>query len=335
MSTSASDTLSEGGDLGLDIGTGGAAVEARAPRQLFWQRFKEDRVALVALWVIVALIFIAVFAGVITDLLGAPGYDVRDRSALDDLNFGQPEGPSADHFFGVTPQIGYDVFSRVIYGARTSLIVAFVATGLAALIGVTIGLLAGYYRGWVDTVLSRLMDVVLAFPIFLLAFGLAASCTIADSEGQVGCLNGAIKPGLPVVIIVIVLATWPYFGRLIRGQVLSLRQKEFVEASRSLGASDRRIIFREILPNLVAPITVYATLLIPANILFEAALSFLGVGVREPTPSWGKMISDAVQTFQSAWWFMLFPGLALLITVMAFNLVGDGLQDALNPRSGK
>jgi peptide/nickel transport system permease protein len=117
--------------------------------------------------------------------------------------------------------------------------------------------------------------------------------------------------------------------------VLSLRQKEFVEASRSLGASDRRIIFREILPNLVAPITVYATLLIPANILFEAALSFLGVGVREPTPSWGKMISDAVNTFQTAWWFMLFPGLALLITVMAFNLVGDGLQDALNPRSRK
>ena len=145
----------------------------------------------------------------------------------------------------------------------------------------------------------------------------------------------AMRALLMSVILVIILFSWPYFGRLIRGQVLSLREKEFVEAARSLGASNRRIMFREILPNLVAPITVYATLIIPANILFEAALSFLGVGVQDPTPSWGKMIADAVGTFQSTWWFMLFPGLALLITVLAFNLVGDGLQDALNPRTGK
>jgi peptide/nickel transport system permease protein len=335
LSTSATDTLADSGDLGLIPEGAPGKIGARTPRQLFWMRFKEDRVAVVALWVIVALVFIAVFAGPITDLLGVPDYDERDSEALDPLQFGAPEGPSADHWFGVTPQTGYDVFSRVIYGTQTSLKVAFIATGFAALIGVTVGLLAGYYRGWVDTVLSRLMDVVLAFPIFLLALGLAASCTIADSDGNVGCLGGVIKPGLPVVIIVIVLATWPYFGRLIRGQVLTLREKEFVEAARSLGASNRRIMFREILPNLVAPITVYATLIIPANILFEAALSFLGVGVQEPTPSWGKMIADAVDTFQTTWWFMLFPGLALLITVMAFNLVGDGLQDALNPRTGK
>jgi peptide/nickel transport system permease protein len=334
VSTSATDTLAEHGDLGI-VPTGGGDVAARSPRQLFWHRFKQDRVAVGALCVIGFLVFIAVFAGPLTDLLGVPDYDEGDRSALDELNFGAPEGPSADHWFGATPGTGYDVFSRVVYGAQTSLKVAFIATGCAALIGITVGLLAGYYRGWVDTILSRLMDVVLAFPIFLLALGLAASCTIPDSEGQVGCFDGAIQPGLPVVILVIVLATWPYFGRLIRGQVLTLREKEFVEAARSLGASNKRIMFREILPNLVAPITVYATLLIPANILFEAALSFLGVGVQEPTPSWGKMIADAVDTFQTAWWFMLFPGLALLITVMAFNLVGDGLQDALNPRTGK
>ena len=144
-----------------------------------------------------------------------------------------------------------------------------------------------------------------------------------------------IQPGLGVVIFVISVAGWPYIARIVRGQVLSLREKEFVEAARSLGASNTRIIFREILPNLVAPIIVYATLVIPQNILYEAALSFLGVGVDPSQPSWGAMLSDAAKDFELHWWFMLFPGLALLITVLAFNLLGDGLQDALNPRTGK
>jgi peptide/nickel transport system permease protein len=328
-------TLDPGGQPAGELPSAGGGIAARSPRQLFWARFKEDKVAVVALGVIVVLTFVAIFPGLVVKIFGAPGFDVRDPSALDETQFGLPEGPSADHLFGVTPQTGYDVFSRVVYGTRVSLLVAFVATGLSALIGVTVGLLAGYYRGWVDTALSRFMDVVLAFPIFLLALGLAASCSIPDSDGQTGCLGGLVDRGLPVVIFVIAFSTWPYFGRLIRGQVLSLREKEFVEAARSLGASDKRIIFREILPNLVAPITVYATLLIPSNILFEAALSFLNVGVEEPTPSWGKMIADAAKTFDVTWWFMLFPGIALLITVLAFNLVGDGLQDALNPRKGK
>jgi peptide/nickel transport system permease protein len=333
VSTTASDLL-RGRDADPTLAAAGAGpIEARSPLQLFWRRFREDRVALVALAAIAVLVAIAILAPLIVKLVGAPGYD--DPSALDELNFGAAEGPSLDHLFGVTPVTAYDVFSRVVYGARVSLLVAFVATGLSALVGVTLGLIAGYYRGWIDTILSRLMDVALAFPIFLLAIGLAASCTIADSSGKEGCLGGLIKPGLTVVIIVIALATWPYFARLIRGQVLSLREKEFVEAARSLGASDRRIIFREILPNLVTPIVVYATLLIPNVILFEAALSFLNVGVQEPTPSWGKMIADATGTFDEAWWFMLFPGLALLVTVLAFNLVGDGLQDALDPRTGK
>ncbi|MEA2518518.1 MAG: peptide/nickel transport system permease protein [Chloroflexota bacterium] len=335
MSVGPTDILADAPGLGVGLPGETGDVTAKSPRQLFWRRFKEDKVALFAMAVIVVLILVAIFAPLVVKIFGAPGYDTRDPSALNELQFGAPAGPSAKHLFGVTPQTAYDVFSRVIYGTRVSLLVAFVATGLSALIGVIVGMLAGYYRGWVDTVLSRLMDVVLAFPIFLLALGLAASCTIPDNNGVTGCLGGLIKPGLPVVIIVIVISTWPYFGRLMRGQVLSLREKEFVEASRSLGASNKRIIFREILPNLVAPITVYATLLIPSNILFEAALSFLNVGVQEPTPSWGKMIADAVGTFQTAWWFMLFPGIALLITVLAFNMVGDGLQDALNPRTGK
>ena len=167
-----------------------------------------------------------------------------------------------------------------------------------------LGLIAGYYRGITDSLLTRAMDVMLAFPVLLLAIGLGVAC--AD-----GCLSNTIKPGLTVVVTVIALSLWPYMARIVRGQVLSLREKEFVEAARSLGASNSRIIFREILPNLVAPIIVYGTILIPQVILFEAALSFLGIGIEPGTPSWGSMISDAVGVFDIAWWFMTFPGLAL------------------------
>jgi peptide/nickel transport system permease protein len=299
-------------------------ITARSPMQLFWRRLRRDKVAMVALGFIVLLIGVAVFAPVIVSIAGTPDPRTQSSEALD--VFGTPTGPSAEHPFGVD-RLGRDVFSRTVYGARVSLEVAIIATGIAVLIGVTIGLVAGFYRGWTDTILSRLIDVVLAFPILLLGLGLAAACSGAD-----GCFNGLIQPGLPVVIMVIAIINWTYIARIVRGQVLSLREKEFVEAARSLGASDRRIIAREILPNLVAPLIVYASLLIPANILLEAALSFLGVGVAGGTPSWGAMISEATSLFPDAWWFMLFPGLALLLTVLAFNLVGDGLQDALDPR---
>jgi peptide/nickel transport system permease protein len=216
----------------------------------------------------------------------------------------------------------------VIYGARVSLLVAVVATFLASLAGIVSGLVAGYFRGWVDSIVSRAVDVLLAIPYLLLATGLAAACSLGG-----GCLGGAIQPGLVVVIFVISFTSWMYIARVVRGLVLSLREKEFVLASRSLGASHNRIIFREILPNLVAPIVVYATILMPQVILYEAALSFLGVGVGPRTPSWGQMIADATTIFDTAWWFMLFPGIALLLTVLAFNLVGDALQDALHPRT--
>jgi peptide/nickel transport system permease protein len=304
-----------------------AEIAARSPLELFWRRLRQDKVALAALGFIVLLILVAIFAPLIVNLVGAPPPNEQSTAALDD--FGSPTGPSSEHLLGVD-QLGRDVFSRVVYGARVSLEVAFISTGLAVLVGVTVGMVAGYYRGWVDTGLSRAMDVMLAFPILLLGIGLASACSLGD-----GCLGGTIKPGLTVVIFVIALAAWPYIARIIRGQVLSLREKEFVEASRSLGASNLRIIFREILPNLVAPIIVYTTLIIPTNILFEAALSFLGVGVQPPTASWGQMIADATSIFDTAWWYMLFPGMALLLTVLAFNLVGDGLQDALNPKTGR
>jgi peptide/nickel transport system permease protein len=299
-------------------------ITARSPMQLFWRRLRRDRVAMTALVFIGLLVLIAIFAPIIVDIVGAPDPKAQSSEALD--LFGGPTGPSSEHWFGVD-QLGRDIFSRTLYGSRVSLEVALIATGLAVLIGTTIGLIAGYYRGWVDTILSRVTDVVLAFPILLLGLGIAAACSGAE-----GCIGGLIEPGLPVVILTIAVINWTYIARIVRGQVLSLREKEFVESARSLGASNSRIIVREILPNLLAPLIVYSSLLIPANILLEAALSFLGVGVSGGTASWGQMISDATNLFPDAWWFMLFPGLALLLTVLAFNLVGDGLQDALDPR---
>jgi ABC-type dipeptide/oligopeptide/nickel transport system permease subunit len=371
-----------------------AAIAARSPLQLFWRRLKGDKVALVALAFIVLLIAVAIFAPLIVKLVGARPPNEQSTKYFD--SFGSPSGPGSGKILGVD-DLGRDVFSRVLYGARISLEVAFIATGLIVVIGVVMGMIAGYYRGWVDTVLSRSMDVMLAFPVLLLALGLGAACSfgkgcIPVNYDRVGLVitifglvfaalsmtrllishrrakdadplerrdftvrlipwgavvaigvfiqvvlptrtPGIITPGLPVVIFVIAFAGWPYMARIIRGQVLSIREKEFVEAARSLGASDARIMFRHILPNLIAPIIVYTTLLIPTNILFEAALSFLGIGVQPPTASWGSMIADATGIFDTAWWFMTFPGLALLFTVLSFNLIGDGLQDALNPRT--
>jgi peptide/nickel transport system permease protein len=303
------------------------AIAARSPWELFSRRFREDRLAMAALVFLGLLVLIAIFAPLAVKLAGAPGPDTRDSGALD--IFGTPTGPSSAHLFGVD-QIGRDVFSRTIYGARVSLIVAVTATALATVAGIITGLLAGYFRGWVDTLVSRSVDVLLAIPYLLLASGLAAACTL----GGAGCLGGLIKPGLSVVIFVIAFTSWTYMARIIRGQTLSLREKEFVEAARSVGASHTRIIFQEILPNLVAPIIVYASILVPQVILYEAALSFLGVGVVDQ-PSWGQMISDATPVFADAWWYMMFPGIALLLTVLAFNLVGDAMQDALNPRAKK
>ena len=326
MSTGAPELL--GTETAVEAETGvvaGQQVTARSPLQLFWRRFRKDKVAMVAAAVVVLAVLVAILAPLIVKVAGAPDPNVQNSDLLDD--FGSPSGPTAENWLGVD-QRGRDVFARVVYGARISLEVAFISTFIIVVAGVVIGLIAGYYRGITDSLLTRAMDVMLAFPVLLLAIGLGVAC--AD-----GCLGGAIQPGLTVVVTVIALSLWPYMARIVRGQVLSLREKEFVEAARSLGASHSRIIFREILPNLVAPIIVYGTILIPQVILFEAALSFLGIGIEPGTPSWGSMISDAVGVFDIAWWFMTFPGLALLLTVLAFNLVGDGLQDALNPRTAK
>jgi ABC-type dipeptide/oligopeptide/nickel transport system permease subunit len=298
-------------------------ITARSPLQLFWRRFRADKVAMASGIFIILLIIVAIAAPLIVKLLGLPGPNVQDPNATD--AFGAPLGPSASHPFGVD-QVGRDVLSRVIYGARVSLEVGILGTAVATVIGTFFGLLAGFYRGWMDTIVSRIVDVFLAFPVLVLGLGIGAAC------GVRGCAGGLIQPGIVTVLFIIAISSFTYIARIARGQVLSLREKEFVEASRSLGASNRRILFRELLPNLVAPLIVYSSLLIPTNILLEAALSYLGVGIRPPTASWGQMISDATPIFNTAWWYMVFPGVALLLTVLAFNLVGDGLLDALNPR---
>lgn len=306
-----------------------ATAVAPARWRALWRRFRDDRLAICALALVALIVATAVLAPAVVAITEAPGPSERDSAALDPF-YATPTGPSSKHIFGVD-QIGRDVFSRTVYGARTSLSIAFAATALATLLGVVAGVAAGYFRGWTDTLISRGVDVLLAIPYLLLATGLAAACTVGGATGGGGCLGGAIQPGTGVVIFVISVTSWTYMARIIRGQTLSLREREFVEAARATGASGPRIITREILPNLVAPIVVYASLLLPQVILFEAALSFLGVGVAD-RPSWGQMLSDATPIFADAWWYMLFPGLALLLTVLAFNLIGDALRDALSPR---
>ena len=326
--TGASDLLHAEDSPGIEpIVAGEKVVAARSPFQLFWRRFRKDKVALVALCFIVLLILCALFDSLLRKVVGVPGPGVQSTDARD--IFGLPTGPSSAHPFGVD-DLGRDVFARVLSGARVSLLVAFIGTGLSVLIGVTMGMIAGFYRGWTDTLIARTADIVLAFPVLLLGLGLASACSSKN-----GCLGGLLQPGLSVVITIIVISNWPYVARIIRGQVLSLREKEFVEASTSLGAGNFRIIFREVLPNLAAPILVYTTLFLPANILLEAALSFLGVGVQPPQASWGQMLAEASSNFDTEWWFMFFPGMALLLTVLAFNLVGDGMQDALNPKGSQ
>ena len=316
MTTLATESANSPSNTGQPGGGGGGVVriEGRTPLQLAWLRLKRDKVAMAAAIVVVLLVLVAVFAPVIAKIIGHGPY-VQDRVNGLSPN-GIPRGPSKDALLGYDA-IGRDILVRIAYGARVSLIIGIVSTSIALFIGVIVGMFAGYFGGKTDMVLSGLMDVILSFPFLLTALVLVA----------------IFDPSIYVSIVIIAFFGWVYIARIVRGQVLSLREKEFVEAARSLGASDLRIMFGDVLPNLVAPIIVYATLLIPSNILAEASLSFLGLGVKPPTPTWGQMLAESFELYTVAWWFFIFPGLALLTTVLAFNLLGDGLRDALDPRA--
>jgi len=306
---------------------GAPVIEGRSLGQIAWRRLRRDKVAMAGGTFIAFLVVVSVIGP----------YFVQDptvyHSSLIDPTFSRPIGPwggiSLAHPFGVEPITGRDMLARIVDGAPYSLLIGFLSTVLAVVIGVFFGIIAGYFGGWTDSVIARAMDVFLAFP--LLVFAIALVGVIPNSA--FGMSGNQLRVAL--LVFVIGFFAWPYMGRIIRGQVLSLREREFVDAARSIGARGPYILFRELLPNLVGPILVYATLLIPTNILFEAALDYLGVGLIPPTPSWGQMLSSAVSNgfYYIDPMFMIIPGLAIFITVMAFNLFGDGLRDAFDPRT--
>ncbi|MFJ8824636.1 ABC transporter permease [Streptomyces sp. NPDC102467] len=306
-------------------------VEGRSLKQIAWNRLKRDKVALAGGIVVVFLILVAVFAPLIVSLLGHPPNQFHQDKLdpLTNLPSGSLGGVSGDFLFGVEPNKGRDVFSRIVYGARISLLVAFLAAIVAVALGTLFGIIAGYFGGWVDALISRVMDVLLSFPQLLFIISLVSVLP----DDLLGLTGSGVR--IAVLIMVIGFFGWPYVGRIVRGQTLSLREREYVEAARSLGGGSRHILFRELLPNLAAPIVVYMTLMIPTNILTEAALSFLGAGVRPPTASWGGMLRDALETYEHDPMFMIFPGVTIFITVLAFNLFGDGLRDALDPKGSR
>jgi peptide/nickel transport system permease protein len=308
---------------------GSDKIEGRSLGQIAWTRLKRDKVALGGGVVVLILILCAIAAPLIVSLLGHPPNEFHQEYINPDTQvpYGKFGGASKDFLFGLEPVNGRDLFSRVLYGSQISLLIAFLATILSVVIGTTMGAVSGFFGGIVDTLISRTMDIFLAFPILLFALALAG--VIPDEA--FGLKGDALR--ISVIVFIIGFFNWPYIGRIVRGQTLSLREREFVDAARSLGARSPHVLVKELLPNLVAPILVYATLLIPTNILFEAALSYLGVGVQPPRATWGGMLSDAATWYQVDPWFMLPPGLAIFVTVLAFNLFGDGLRDALDPRS--
>ena len=310
--------------------TTGTSIVGRSLWSIAWRRLRKDKVAMAAGIVIILLILIAVFADQLAALYGQNYGDhhaVGAGSLLDpatNLPTGALGGISSTHWFGVSPALGQDIMTQLMQGARVSLIISGLATALSLIFGVSLGLIAGYYRGWVDTIISRTMDVLLSFPTLLFSLSLIAVVSILSSSAVVR---------FAIIIFVLGFFGWPYIGRIVRGQVLSIREKEFVDAARSLGASNGWIMAREIIPNLIGPILVYTSLTIPNYMLGEAGLSYLGVGVPPPIPSWGQMLSDAGNYFQVDPMYLLFPGLAIFISVLAFNLFGDGLRDALDPKS--
>jgi peptide/nickel transport system permease protein len=303
------------------------AIQGRSLGQIAWMRLKRDRVAIAGGCVILILVLIAISAVFVDRVFGwvhpnLPHQELIDGATLAPRGFFG--GMSADHPLGVEPLSGRDILQRVFAGSWISLLIAFLATMLSVVIGTVMGVIAGYFGGWIDSTISRMMDIFLAFPLLVFAIALAGMLNTFNINGE------GVR--ISVLIFIIGFFNWPYIGRIIRGQTLSLREREFIDAARSIGARGPYILFKELLPNLMAPILVYATLLIPTNILFEAALSFLGVGIQPPTATWGGMISEAV-SYYTLPHFMLWPGLAIFITVLAFNLFGDGLRDALDPRS--
>jgi len=333
------------GELGENL----EAVKARGYWEQVWLRLKQDRVAIAGGLFIVALLFVA-FAGapLAEHQLGHGPNDINTAGGLD-ADTQLPHGPwtrvttepypgapgvwpETLYILGSDSQLGRDMFLRLLYGAQTSLQVAIFATLLSVSIGLIMGLIAGYYRGWVDTVVSRLTEIVMAFPYLL--FVIAVAATVGQELNGI-TFGGLLHPGVFTLVLIFGVFGWFYPARIIRSQILSLREKEFVEAALMTGASNLRIMRSHLLPHLVAPLIVYSTLIVANNVIAEAGLSFLGLGIPAPTASWGNLLADAPQYYTSRPLLMVWPGIALLITTLAFNLLGDGLRDAFDPRGSR
>jgi peptide/nickel transport system permease protein len=302
-------------ETSLEAFEGAQAIEGRSPLRLALARLRTDRVAYLALGALVLMALLAILAPLISAVIGHDPYNPNLGTGTD--AYGQPLGLGVGGYVLGTDNLGRDILVRIAYGAQISLLVGVLATAIATVLGTVFGVVAGYYGGWVDAILARLMDTVLSFPYVLAAIVLAS----------------VYGPSLPLTIGVIAFFSWAAIGRIVRGQTLSIREREYVEAAHAMGASDLRIMSVDILPNLVAPVIVLGTLLVPTAIVFEATLDFLGVGVGPPTPTWGNMLADAQGSGFQNWWFWVFPSIALLITTLGFNLLGDSVRDALDPRT--
>jgi len=320
-------------DVVVPTGVAASAIIGRSPGQLAWLRLRRDR-SVVPSAIVLGLFFVAaVLAPLIAKLYGQNPTDNHSELLTSrSLPLGVNGGMSSAHWLGVTPQIGRDILMQLIYGLRTSLLIAFAAALLTTALGVLVGIISGYATGALAAAINWFTDFILAFPFLI--FSLAAIPVLVN---RIYGDNPRENPLVRIMLLIGVLAFfgWPYTARIVRGQVLSLREREFVEAAKAAGAGTGHMLFRQLLPNLWAPILVVFSLSVPALITAEAALSFLNIGVVEPTPDLGRMIFDSVGYAPSDPWFTLFPGLTIFLLVLAFNLLGDSVRDALDPKSSR
>ena len=318
--------------MSANVATAFEPVVGRTLRQIAWSRLRKDRVAIVSMIVLVFIAFIAIFGPLISNFIGVNPYDFNTDLLSDagSLPLGAFGGVSLDHPLGVEPLTGRDILARLLYGTRISLLIAVSATIITVILGTVVGIISGYSRGRTDTILSRFMDITLAFPLLLV---IIAMSPVIEQRLQAFGLPSGNPSRITTLILVLSVFGWPYLARLIRGQVISLREREFVEAAISIGSSNRRILFRELLPNLWAPILIYATIAMPGLIGAEAVLAYLGISVVPPTPTWGSMLEESIGYFTVDPFYFFVPLTMLLAVVLSFNLLGDALRDALDPKS--
>lgn len=306
-------------------------IGGHSPRELAWRRFKSNKVAIPALVTVVFLIFVVLFAPLIYSVIGIDP-DKRYDELMDSRGtvIGAFSGMSLDHPLGIVPGIGYDLLARLLFGARISFMIALITTVITVAVGLIVGMLGGYFRGRLDGFLGRLVDFLLAFPSFFMIIALSAPTIQRIEQSGIAHDNDA---RILYIISILAFFGWPYLSRIIRSQVLSIRERDFVLSARALGASQARIIFKEVLPNIWTPIIVYMSLALPGYLTAEAILSYLGIGVQPPTPTLGLLIADSIKFMMNNPTYFYIPSIFLILVVLSFNLLGDSIRDALDPKS--